>query len=178
MTGHTSPEPPPEETETERLRDSMDTLQTIVNRVREAVGTDQPAPAEARVHELEQTARVLSALHRSAEDTVTRVIDLYESWVHAGPPPLGASMARWWDKRLVELRAALQPDGQQPAPPEPADWPRLLDGFQALLDAYPADLDPDGPAVRSRALPAGLIARWRDTVHAARKQVADQTTEK
>ncbi|MFF7147531.1 hypothetical protein ACFZAO_05590 [Streptomyces griseoaurantiacus] len=46
---------------------------------------------------LETTARVLSALHRSAEDTVTRVIDLYESWVHAGPPPLGTSMARWRD---------------------------------------------------------------------------------
>ena len=71
-----------------------------------------------------------------------------------------------------------RPDGEQPAPPEPVDWQSVLRGFQVLLAAYPADLDPDGPAVRSRALPAGLIARWRDTVHAARKQVADQTTEK
>ena len=119
--------------------------------------------------------------HHLAEQSaaLAQVRALYESWVHAGPPPLGASMARWWDSRLAELRAALQHDGQQQsAPPEPVDWPRLLDGFQALLDAYPADLNPDGPAVRPRPLPAGLVARWRDTVHAARAQLANQTTEK
>jgi hypothetical protein len=38
---------------------------------------------------------------------VQRVGDLYERWVKAGPPPLGASLARWWDQRLVELREAV-----------------------------------------------------------------------
>lgn len=56
-----------------------------------------------------QTAVVLAALHRSAEADVSRVIDLYERWVKAGPPPLGTSVSRWWDKRLVELHAALNP---------------------------------------------------------------------
>jgi len=32
--------------------------------------------------------------------------------VKAGPPPLGASMARWWDERLAELRAALHTPGE------------------------------------------------------------------
>lgn len=59
------------------------------------------------------TARVLSALHHSAEQDVTRVIDLYERWVKAGPPPLGASMARWWDARLVELHNAIRPTDDQ-----------------------------------------------------------------
>ncbi|HET6355997.1 hypothetical protein [Streptomyces sp.] len=40
---------------------------------------------------------------------VQRVIDLYERWVKAGPPPLGTSMSRWWDVRLAELHAAINP---------------------------------------------------------------------
>ncbi|MFJ6073669.1 hypothetical protein ACIQFU_22980 [Streptomyces sp. NPDC093065] len=63
--------------------------------------------------ELETTVRVVSALHRAAEDTVTRVIDLYEQWVAAGPPPLGTSMSRWWDTRLVELHNAIQPPARE-----------------------------------------------------------------
>jgi hypothetical protein len=64
-----------------------------------------------------QTARVLAALHRSAEDTVTRVIALYEQWVKAGPPKPGTSVAREWDRRLAELHTALS------AEPEPARAP-------------------------------------------------------
>jgi hypothetical protein len=63
---------------------------------------EQPAPTVDR-----QTAAVLAALHRSAEADVSRVIDLYERWVKAGPPPLGASLARWWDMRLAELHTAI-----------------------------------------------------------------------
>ncbi|WP_328632039.1 hypothetical protein [Streptomyces sp. NBC_00356] len=58
---------------------------------------------------LEQTARVFAGLHRSAEADVSRVIDLYERWVKAGPPPLGTSISRWWDARLVELHDAILP---------------------------------------------------------------------
>ncbi|WP_226966762.1 hypothetical protein [Streptomyces phaeolivaceus] len=61
----------------------------------------------AHTAELEKTVRVVAALHQSAEQNVSRVIDLYEQWVKAGPPPLGTSVSRWWDARLVELHAAL-----------------------------------------------------------------------
>ncbi len=69
--------------------------------------------AEERAREMadqhETTARVFAGLHQSAEDTVSRVITLHEQWVAAGPPPLGTSLSRWWDKRLVELHNAIQP---------------------------------------------------------------------
>jgi hypothetical protein len=39
---------------------------------------------------------------------------LYEQWVKAGPPPLGAPLARWWDRRLAELHNALSPTDQAP----------------------------------------------------------------
>jgi len=72
----------------------------------------EPGHAATGATELETTARVLSSLHRSAEADVTRVIALYEQWVKAGPPPLGAPLARWWDGRLVELHNAIQPADQ------------------------------------------------------------------
>jgi len=48
----------------------------------------------------------------AAEHEESRVTDLYEQWVQAGPPPLGVSINRWWDKRLVELHRAI--NGGQP----------------------------------------------------------------
>jgi hypothetical protein len=42
-----------------------------------------------------------------AEVTVARVRALGDRWAKAGPPPLGASLARWVDRRLVELNTAL-----------------------------------------------------------------------
>ena len=57
-----------------------------------------------------------SAVKRAetADATVQRVTDLYERWVKAGAPPLGTSMSRWWDRRLAELHAALEPAKEQP----------------------------------------------------------------
>lgn len=78
-------------------------------RVRSAL-PEQAAPAAP---DAESTARMFAALHRSAEEDVTRVIDLYEQWVKAGPPPLGVSIARWWDARLVELHDAIRPPADQ-----------------------------------------------------------------
>jgi len=81
-------------------------------------GPDGPAvrswllPAEL-VHRWKQTVGA-GGQRDEAEATVTRVINLHEQWVKAGPPPLGASMARWWDKRLVEHRNAIQPPQEQP----------------------------------------------------------------
>lgn len=59
------------------------------------------------------TTRLLGALHRSAHDDVSRVIDLYERWIKAGPPPIGTPLSRWWDARLGELRNAILPPEQQ-----------------------------------------------------------------
>ncbi|GAQ64081.1 hypothetical protein [Streptomyces scabiei] len=42
-----------------------------------------------------------------AQSDMQRVTALRDRWVHAGPPPLGTSISRWWDKRLVELNTAL-----------------------------------------------------------------------
>jgi hypothetical protein len=70
-----------------------------------------PDPAAT---ERETTTRLFAALHRSAEQDVSRVIALYERWVKAGPPPLGTSMSRWWDARLVELHDAIRPPADQP----------------------------------------------------------------
>ncbi|MEV2249375.1 hypothetical protein AB0I94_02260 [Streptomyces sp. NPDC050147] len=57
--------------------------------------------------------------HTASEpEKTTRVIALYEQWVKAGGPPLGVSMSRWWDARLVELHEAiLPPTGQTKAQP-------------------------------------------------------------
>ena len=76
-----------------------------------AAGT---TPAVTQATEDATTARVFAALHRSAEQDVSRVIALYERWVKAGPPPLGTSMSRWWDARLVELHDAILPPEEQP----------------------------------------------------------------
>lgn len=45
----------------------------------------------------------------TAETVVAQVHALYEQWVKGGPPPLGTSMSRWWDRRLAELHRAIQP---------------------------------------------------------------------
>lgn len=83
-----------------------------------ALGTD---PAATEATEAETTTRVFAALHHSAEQDVTRVIGLYEQWVKAGPPPLGVSLARWWDGRLVELHDAILPPADEPARTTPSN---------------------------------------------------------
>ncbi|NUS86339.1 MAG: hypothetical protein HOY75_27360 [Streptomyces sp.] len=44
---------------------------------------------------------------RDEKQRVAAVTALRERWVQAGPPPLGTSINREWDKRLAELDAAL-----------------------------------------------------------------------
>ncbi|WP_216588563.1 hypothetical protein [Streptomyces brasiliscabiei] len=61
--------------------------------------------------------RVVADRARGSEATVQRVIDLYERWVKAGPPPLGVSVSRWWDARLVELHHAVLPPADAPKDP-------------------------------------------------------------
>lgn len=71
-------------------------------------------------------------LRAEAEETESaatepRVTALYEQWVKAGPPPLGASMARWWDMRLAELHRALTSPAEQPARTTPNNPPTSKD---------------------------------------------------
>lgn len=80
-------------------------------------------PGATQATEQDTTTRVFAALHRSAEETVTRTINLYERWVNAGPPPLGTSMARWWDKKLIELHHAIQPPAATQATDGPKEQP-------------------------------------------------------
>ncbi|MFF7949102.1 hypothetical protein [Streptomyces griseorubiginosus] len=58
----------------------------------------------ARVYSAEGLAGRLTR----AEATVQRVTVLDEQWIKAGPPPLGVPLARWWDRRLIELRRSLE----------------------------------------------------------------------
>lgn len=51
---------------------------------------------------------------RHSGAVIERVIALHERWVQEGPPPLGVPLARWWDKRLVELHDAIVPPTDQP----------------------------------------------------------------
>jgi hypothetical protein len=67
------------------------------------------ARAVQRAEQAEAAARSYAALGHMSETDVQRVIDLYEQWVKAGPPPLGTSISRWWDARLVELHDAILP---------------------------------------------------------------------
>jgi hypothetical protein len=54
---------------------------------------------------------LLGRLQR-AEAALALVGTLADRWVKAGPPPLGTSVSRWWDARLIELNTALDPKDQ------------------------------------------------------------------
>lgn len=63
------------------------------------------------------TSDALDALYEQLDQAradaacLGRVQALADRWAKAGPPPLGTSMARWWDGRLVELNTALAESG-------------------------------------------------------------------
>ena len=63
-----------------------------------------------------------SPAHRcesDAEQRVQQIARLRDQWLMAGAPPLGTSINRWWDKRLVELNTALNEEQPGPAVTEP-----------------------------------------------------------
>jgi hypothetical protein len=66
-----------------------------------------PRIADAVLAVIRPLGKFLGDMHRDAEADLSRVIDLYEQWCKDGPPPLGTSVSRWWDRRLVELRHAI-----------------------------------------------------------------------
>lgn len=79
-----------------------------------------------------------------ADARLARVASLYEQWVKAGAPPLGVSIARWWDGRLVELHGAIRPAVEEAAPAatEATERPTLRERHRAqwlaLTDAEQA----------------------------------------
>jgi hypothetical protein len=89
-----------------------------------APGTQEwvPALAAAVLDVVLPLTRITAGLARDSEATVQRVISLYEQWVKAGPPPLGAPLARWWDRRLVELHHAIHPTTDQPQEQNMAEY--------------------------------------------------------
>ncbi|MFE9684142.1 hypothetical protein [Streptomyces sp. NPDC006285] len=131
----------------------------------EQQGPADPGPDTCRPVEVDgQTIRVrgdgelgpegeeaLAALVRAAKEmflleqaaVVQQVVDLYREWRRGGPPPLGVSLSRWWDKRLVELgqalarrpRAVTKPDDTVEQARE--RWALSLVGILADLDRCP-----------------------------------------
>jgi hypothetical protein len=100
-----------------------DRAEAAIARVRRlAARIRQGVPWTANADDI--AAHILAALDapvsgpaatQATEPTVSRVTSLYERWVKAGPPPIGASLPRWWDERLIELHdAILNPTKEQP----------------------------------------------------------------
>jgi hypothetical protein len=86
--------------------------------------TDEVGRLRAELEETRRTALISAGLYRSAETNVSNVITLLANWRKTGPP-LGTSMWRWWDQRLVELATALSelPVPDQPEPVLKSDLP-------------------------------------------------------
>lgn len=89
-----------------------------------------------------QLADAIRALGRS-ETELAGVRALHERWIKAGPPPLGQSISRWWDRRLAELGAALRSE-EQPGPAaaqatEPGGWLHAGTRDLAIPDPEPSD---------------------------------------
>lgn len=103
----------------------------------------------------------------AAGGTVPRVIALYKRWVMVGAPPLGTSVSRWWDARLIELQDAIRPAAeaqQQPAAEAPAvDPAERRDRYAAAMakrdgDSWPTQYEGDEVDYRRRAAAAITVA--------------------
>lgn len=69
--------------------------------------TPTPGPGEEQGAPVDWQAVAVRREHE-LKTVLARLTALYERWVKAGPP-LGVSMSRWWDARLIELRDAITP---------------------------------------------------------------------
>ncbi|WP_416975631.1 hypothetical protein [Streptomyces sp. 4F14] len=81
--------------------------------VRGVKGEFYPIAEDVLAETYERVQGDPASTEATERDTAACVSDLYEQWVKAGPPPLGASMARWWDARLAELHNAIHPTANQ-----------------------------------------------------------------
>jgi hypothetical protein len=92
-----------------------------------------------------------------AETAIARVRRLADGWVKAGPPPLGTPVSRWWDKRLVELLAALDEPAAGPAATQATDERCSLDASETEPNTWtePAHDRPCTATIEGRATPGG-----------------------
>lgn len=67
-----------------------------------------------KVREWAEQANSATQPEPEVSAAVDAVHALLATWRAAGPPPLGVSIARWWDARLVELDRALATDRNRP----------------------------------------------------------------
>jgi hypothetical protein len=65
-----------------------------------------------------------------AETAIARVRRLADGWVKADPPPLGTPVSRWWDKRLIELLAALDEPTASPAATQATQATQATDDYE------------------------------------------------
>lgn len=79
--------------------DQLDALYERIDRLREQVHKEREQMRASFREQDAENARLRAAL--------ARVRALRTDWLSTGAPPLGTSIARWWDKRLIELDAAL-----------------------------------------------------------------------
>ncbi|MET8765500.1 hypothetical protein [Streptomyces sp. NPDC004658] len=126
--------------------------------------------ADAVLAAIQPGARATATLARMADADMQRVIALYERWVKAGPPPLGASITRWWDTRLAELHAAiLRPEEHEET--DRCREPSVVEEITRVGAAHPDQREPAYAAVRAHIgglgeyLPPDLVHRnaiiWR-----------------
>ncbi|AVP41445.1 hypothetical protein SEA_WENTWORTH_6 [Streptomyces phage Wentworth] len=108
------------------------------------------------------TTRVFAGLHGSAESDVSRVIALHERWVAEGAPPLGTSMARWWDRKLVELAQAIVPSTRSELAEVEED-----DDYSPI----PADLIPEARPLATGGVYRGRALTGVEAMHTRARQL-------
>jgi hypothetical protein len=103
-----------------RLEDAEEGITAAIRQRKQA--EDRAQKAEAARDHWEHAATAIGALYAACENqrdearaARDRVRDLHTDWLSNGAPPLGTSITRWWDKRLIELTAALD-EPKEPTP--------------------------------------------------------------
>lgn len=106
----------------------------------------------------------------TAEADVSKVHALLTTWLSAGPPPLGTSISRWWDRRLAELTQALTE--QHPAP-DPTSERATLEAELKAAQAAIARVRAFAEDMRTWCSPHGVATDYADRLLAT----LDQPTE-
>lgn len=118
-----------QDAENARLRERAEKAERAANLL-----ADSHRRAEQAEAELQRLRTESPWLRATAEDLATaqaaiaRVRALHTGWLSTGAPPLGTSIARWWDKRLIELAATLDEPSDGAGADLPADTARHCGG--------------------------------------------------
>ena len=101
----------------------LDQLYADLDQARTLADPELHGRLTAAINALGKSETELATLRAS----VTRVRDLADRWVKAGPPPLGVPLARWWDARLAELCGAIRPAADESERTTPDNPPTSSD---------------------------------------------------